>query len=234
MRIDSRTVPVQSLDAASIDRMRELMEAHYDGVSAPQFLADLMAKQWVILLSKAERICGFSTQTLFDHELDGRTVKILFSGDTIIDKQHWGSLALPLAWGRLMLSLQAAYPDCGIYWLLTSKGYKTYRFLPVFFRDFYPRAATPTPAFEARLLESVAHRRFGPRFDPTTGTLRAVPGDQRLRAGVADVDARHLRDQHVAFFCERNPGHAQGDELVCLARFDPDNITPYILRQLRA
>jgi hypothetical protein len=36
----------------------------------------------------------------------------------------------------------------------------------------------------------------------------------------------------VEFFQKLNPGHAQGDELVCLARFHPDNLTPYIRRQL--
>jgi hypothetical protein len=41
-----------------------------------------------------------------------------------------------------------------------------------------------------------------------------------------------LRDQHIAFFQLRNPGHRRGDELVCLARFHPDNLKPYIRRQL--
>jgi hypothetical protein len=41
-----------------------------------------------------------------------------------------------------------------------------------------------------------------------------------------------LQDPHVAFFQKLNPGYAQGDELVCLARFHPDNLTPYIRRQL--
>jgi hypothetical protein len=29
----------------------------------------------------------------------------------------------------------------------------------------------------------------------------------------------------VAFFARRNPGHERGDELVCLARVAPDNLT---------
>jgi len=36
----------------------------------------------------------------------------------------------------------------------------------------------------------------------------------------------------VAFFKRMNPGHACGDELVCLTRFHPDNLTDYIRRQL--
>ena len=41
----------------------------------------------------------------------------------------------------------------------------------------------------------------------------------RLRAGVADAaEASHL--PRVAFFERSNPGWAQGDELLCLARMD--------------
>jgi hypothetical protein len=232
MTLDSQTLRIGDLPAACLAPMFQLMRAHYEGVSEAQFLADLQAKQWVILLSDRGTLCGFSTQVLFDHVLAGRRVKILFSGDTIIDRNHWGSLALPVAWGRLMLSLQAADPDTGLYWLLTSKGYKTYRFLPVFFREFYPGCTGDMPGFEQALLTSVALEKFGTRFDAARGILRADRGAQRLREGVAAIDEKRLRDPHVAFFLKRNPGHVRGDELVCLARFHPDNLNPYIRRQL--
>jgi hypothetical protein len=159
-------------------------------------------------------------------------VRILFSGDTIIEKDCWGSLALPLAWGRLMLRIIAEQPETKLYWLLTSKGYKTYRFLPVFFREFYPCFSVPLPPFEQALRQSAATLMFGKRFDPETGILRASEGAQRLRPGVADLESRRLRDPHVAFFQQVNPGHAHGDELVCLALIHPANLSPFVRRQL--
>jgi hypothetical protein len=42
---------------------------------------------------------------------------------------------------------------------------------------------------------------------------------------VARVDAARLQDPHVAFFVQRNPRHAEGDELACLTRVHPDNFT---------
>ena len=232
MKLESQTISVSELQPDCITKMQQLMRAHYEGVSDTQFVADLLAKQWVILLRENGQLCGFSTQVLFDYPSDGRKVKILFSGDTIIEKCHWGSLALPVAWGRLMLSLCDAHPDAELFWLLTSKGYKTYRFLPVFFHEFYPCFANETPAFERTLLNAVASDRFGKRFDPVGGILCAEPGARRLREGVAEIDATRLRDQHVAFFQEKNPGHSRGDELVCLTRFHRGNLNPYIRRQL--
>ena len=233
MKLSTQIVPPTELPPETIGSMYQLMASHYDGVTEAQFAADLAAKQWVILLHDAEALRGFSTQTLFTHTCEGRTVRIVFSGDTIIDKRHWGSLALPVAWGRLMLSLLAEQPSAELYWLLTSKGYKTYRFLPVFFREFLPSPDQPdTLASAARLLRSAATARFGARFDPTNCILRASPEAQRLRSGIADLDEARLHDPHIAFFQRRNPGHASGEELVCLARFHPDNLTPFILRHL--
>jgi len=232
MKLESQIVAVNELSTEEVEQMCRLMQAHYEGVTEDQFAADLKAKQWAILLRDQGCVCGFSTQVLFDHVFQGGVVKVLFSGDTIIDKCHWGSIALPVAWGRLMLSLLAAQPGLDLYWLLTSKGYKTYRFLPVFFHQFQPcYNGTPT-ARDKELLRSVAVQRFGNRYDPISSVLRAEPGNQRLREGVAELDSRRLRDPHVAFFQQRNPGHALGDELVCLARFHPDNLNPYIRRQL--
>jgi hypothetical protein len=232
MNLESQTVLVTQLRPDCIEQMLRLMQAHYEGVSEPQFRADLSSKQWAILLYDETRLCGFSTQVAFDFPHEGRQTRILFSGDTIIDKQHWGSLALPIAWGRLMLSLHSADPETELFWLLTSKGYKTYRFLPVFFHEFYPCFCSPTPVFEKALLDRVALQRFGTRYDAIGGVLRVDPGAQRLRDGVAELDLRRLRDPHVAFFQRQNPGHARGEELVCLARFHPDNLKPYIRRQL--
>jgi len=232
MKLESQIVAVNELSTEEVAQMCQLMQAHYEGVTERQFAADLNAKQWAILLRDQGSLRGFSTQVLFDHAFQGGVVKILFSGDTIIDKRHWGSIALPVAWGRLMLSLLAAQPDLDLYWLLTSKGYKTYRFLPVFFHQFQPCCHSEPTAREKELLRSVSVQRFGTRYDPVSGVLRAEPGNQRLRDGIAELDDRRLRDPHVAFFQQRNPGHALGDELVCLARFHPDNLKPYIRRQL--
>ena len=232
MNLESQIVAVNELRVDDIAQMCRLMQAHYEGVTERQFVADLKAKQWAILLRHQGCLCGFSTQVLFDHVFEGGVIKILFSGDTVIEKSHWGSMALPVAWGRLMLSLLRTQPDVELYWLLTSKGYKTYRFLPVFFQNFHPCCNTEPPAGGKELLQSIATHRFGNRYDPVSGILRAEPGNQRLREGIAELDDRRLRDPHVAFFQQRNPGHKQGDELVCLARFHPDNLNPYIRRQL--
>ena len=179
MRLAARLVSAAEVTPRQRDEMFLLMQRHYDNVHRQVFEADLAEKRWVILIGDpdTDRLCGFSTQSLRDVVVAGRPVKTLFSGDTIISREHWGDHALSHTWGRLALALIDAHPDAELYWFLISQGYKTYRFLPVFFREYYPRHDAETPAWARAILDAAA----------------PVPGIVGQAVGVAEVVARHGR-----------------------------------------
>ena len=227
MTLIGQLVPVARAASVQRDAMFALMERHYENVSRPRFDADLDEKDWVILLCDRDtgEIGGFSTQMLLDAEADGLPIRALFSGDTIVERERWGDSALAHIWGRLALSLIDRQADGKLYWFLISKGYKTYRFLPLFFHEFYPRYDMPTPAWARSVIDALANRKFPGCYDAGAGVIRASAGKDRLRAGVAELTAERLRDPHVRFFAERNPGHAAGDELCCVAPLTRANFT---------
>jgi hypothetical protein len=217
------------------DEMFALMDEHYDNVQRHVFATDLAEKRWAILVHDpaTARLCGFTTLTLLDAEVDGRPVKALFSGDTIIHRDCWGDHALSRIWGRFVFRLMEAHADEEFYWFLISQGYKTYRYLPIFFHEFYPRYDAATPGRVRAVLDTLARQRYAGNYDATAGVIRATPCQYRLRAGVADVTAERLRDLHVRFFQTRNAGHPRGDELCCLAALTPDNFTRAAYRVIR-
>src|SRR5450759_4728163 len=92
MRLAARVTSVADLTPPQRDAMFLLMERHYENVHRAVFEADLAEKKWVILVSDplGDRLCGFSTQGVRDVHVAGRPVKALFSGDTIISREHWG------------------------------------------------------------------------------------------------------------------------------------------------
>jgi hypothetical protein len=216
--------------------MYELMDQHYVNVVPEAFEADLAEKQWVILLqdSVTDKVCGFSTQRLLTVEAGGVPVTALFSGDTIVAREKWGESALPHVWGRLALSLIDEHSGGPLYWFLISKGYKTYRFLPLFFREFYPRYDRATSRDAKVMIDALASSRCPELYDSAAGVIRAAPTKDRLRPGIADVTEARLRDAHVRFFLERNPGFADGDELCCLAPLTRENFTPAAWRVIGA
>jgi hypothetical protein len=120
-----------------------------------------------------------------------------------------------------------------LYWLLISSGYKTYRFLSVFYREFYPRYDRSTPPEMQALMDHLATQRFGSEYDCQEGVVRFENGATPLRDGVAEVTDERLQDPHVAFYISKNPGHMNGDELVCITRVHPDNFTPAGRRMVR-
>ncbi len=214
------------LSEADTGALFALFQENYHDVAFDIFKRDLSNKDWVIILRDTQSGCiqGFSTLALYETNVCGRRMSVVYSGDTIIRPACWGTPELPRTWIKTVLEKSAHMPQ-PLYWLLISSGYKTYRFLTVFYKEFYPRYDRPTPPEMQALLDHLAAERFGPDYRCDLGIVRFAEGATPLRDGVAEVTGERLQDPHIAFYAARNPGHAQGDELVCLARVHPDNFT---------
>jgi hypothetical protein len=131
---------------------------------------------------------------------------------------------LPRLWAQHVFGLAASVRHARAYWFLISSGYKTYRFLPVFFREFYPAYDRPTPPPVKRLLDALGQLKFRSDYDPRCGVVRPAHA-AALRPGVAEITEQHLLNPHIAFFLAANPGHVRGDELACVAELTPANLT---------
>jgi hypothetical protein len=206
--------------------MFDLLQEHYENCTPELFQSDLDSKNWVILLRARESraIQGFSTLAFYESQLEEESVGVVYSGDTIIHPAYWGTSELPRTWIRTVLQVGKQLPQ-PLYWLLISSGYKTYRFLAIFFKEFHPRHDQPTPPKIQQILHHLARERFAADYDPQRGIVRFSRGATPLRRGIADITSRRLRDPHTAYFAARNPGHVLGDELVCLAHIHPGNFT---------
>lgn len=232
MNLTGRLIQVTDVTARERDQMFSLMDAYYENLDRSTFDAHLEEKHWVILLQGpiSRVVRGFSTQMLMSLEIQQRPVRALFSGDTIVDRDYWAHNPLAQIWGRFALSLIDDDFAMPLYWFLITKGYKTYRFLPVFFNEFYPRYESLTPAWASEVTDALARTKYPAEYESRSGTIRSVGSACRLRDGVAEIETRRLTDPHIRFFAERNPGHARGDELCCLAPLTRENFTPAAYR----
>lgn len=232
--LTSSSIPRADLTAAEIQAMFNVFCENFDGATLESFTRDLDNKNWVILLRDVATLTlqGFSTLSLYETLFKNNPISVVYSGDTIIRPAYWGTPELPTAWIKTVLEKSAAMPQ-PLYWLLISSGYKTYRFLTVFYKEFYPRYDQPTPPEAQAILQQLAADRFGADYLPELGIVRFAQGSTPLREGVAEVTDERLRDPHIAFYIEANPGHVNGDELVCLTRIHPDNFTPAGRRMAR-
>jgi hypothetical protein len=220
----SALVARSQLTPTQRDEMFALLDRFFEGVTRGQFERDLAAKDWAILVRRDERLAGFTTLRVASLEFEDEPITALYSGDTIVAPEAWRSPALARAWIESVNSIRAANPGRRCFWLLLSSGFRTYRFLPVFWREFFPRHDAPVPAADQRLLDHLGVIGYGVMFDRAKGLVR-FPQPQRLRGPLAAIPIGREADPHVAFFLQRNPGHASGDELACLAEISEANLT---------
>lgn len=215
--------------------MYALYRRYYDASSWRLFAGDLAAKDHALVLRDETGVVrGFSTLAVYERTFNGQPVRVIFSGDTIVDERHWGQQALAFAWLRLAGQIKAAQPHLPLYWLLISKGHRTYRYLPTFSRAFYPSPDPATEADLAALRDFLARDRFGPAYAEAAGVVRFPESRGHLRAEYAEVPEPHRRLPEVAFFLARNPGYARGDELVCVCELREDTLRPIARRAFLA
>jgi len=227
----SRILGRHAIGEPEIAEMYALYGRYYGGTDEAQFRADLAGKDHVIELRQGDTLAGFSTVAVFEFrpQREAREITVMFSGDTIIDHRFWGTQALPAAFARFAGTVQnlGGKP---LFWLLISKGHRTYRYLPLFVREYWPRHDRETPSATQALIDAIASSRFGEHYDAASGLLRFPSSRGHLKAPWTDVSACALAKPAVRFFLERNPRYGEGEELVCLAEFRADNLRGIVQR----
>lgn len=220
-------VAVDALGADEQAAMFELYARAYAPARIGVFGADLRNKDHAVLLRDAAgSVQGFSTLRTWVLNMPWGRQRVIFSGDTVIAQEFWGSRTLPLAWIEHAGAVHAGDPQTPLWWFLIAKGHRTYRLMPGFAREYFPAPERETPPRAEAMLRSLGEACFGHRFDPTTGVVRHAQGDAALKAEFAGDAGKRAKNPLAAFFEARNPGHAQGDELLCLCELSGENLRP--------
>ncbi|RZI86755.1 MAG: hypothetical protein EOP38_00190 [Rubrivivax sp.] len=204
--------------------MYELFRSYYDYAPMDVFLSDIEKKSGAFLIrsKSTHQLVGFSTLAIYQLQLNGKNVKGLFSGDTIIKKEYWGSRSLQVAFTWKVIWEALKNPFTQQYWLLISKGYKTYLLMSRNFQEFYPRKDAGAKDKRLKpLIIDYCEKLFPGRLDHTSMLLDFGEEANRLKSGVAEIDGTlHANEPDVLFFEQCNPSWRLGTELPCIARAD--------------
>lgn len=233
--LHAETLAVADVPQALRRRLYDLFVDGYDGVSAAKFMEDFDAKSHVIVLrDRCGDIRGFSTLTEYGRRYGDRDVRLVFNGDSVIDRDHWGSTALFRAWLRYLLKRQTENMPVPTFWLLTTKGHRVFRMLPLFFRRYWPSWSEEACDGDLKpLADRIGLSEFPGRYDPASGIIALAPHGERLTKDLADIPDKDTEREDVRFFLERNPNYRSGEELLCLARVLPENLSAYAGRYLQ-
>ena len=70
----------------------------------------------------------------------------------------------------------------------------------------------------------MAAERFNGKYDVETGIVR-LDCPSVLKQEYSGIPENRLKDPHIAYFAQRNPGHIHGDELLCFSELSEEKLT---------
>lgn len=229
LRYRTMHVPVAEIDSDLCKAMVELYHTYYDGSNEEKFRADLLEKHEAVLLFFDDALVGFTTWMHYEHQWNNQTLRIIFSGDTIVHRDHWGQQNLAFAKLRRMADFRNSAPGKPLYWFLLVKGHRTYRYLSAFAINWFPHWGRGSADLQC-LADSLARTRYGSMYNPVTGVVEFPATCGYLKNVIAYPSPKELEKKEVQFFIERNPLFHQGHELVCVCELSENNLKPIAAR----
>lgn len=223
--------PIASIDVHAIRQMYQVFSQYYENTSWEVFLHDLSKKTGAFIMRNASgRVVGFSTLMRCTVQVGGRRVRGVFSGDTIIEREYWGSRALQLEFFKFMIAEKFRYPFDDIHWFLISKGYKTYLLLANNFFTFYPRH-DGNESFLGDIVDAYCEEMFPAYYNRERRILDFGHDYAPLKGDVAEISER-MREENPAirYFDDLNPEWRRGTELPCVGVVDWATLVKYTLR----
>lgn len=226
----TEVISPEELNPQDREDMYQLFSLYYTSEGIEYFLNDLNTKTHVFLLRNEKGIIkGFSSLLVYESFFDNRKIQVFFSGDTIIHKDYRGGTQFPELWIRTILSLANSYKHES-YWFLISGGHRTYRYLPLFCKKYYPGIEGRNANEWKELAQHLAEEMFHEDFIKNQGIIRFTKGATPLIPEESEISPEKLKKEHIHFFQKKNPLHSMGDELVCIALINESNLTKACFR----
>lgn len=220
-RIYTRYQPLDKITVQDIRAMFKVFCRYYENTSLEQFMADLGKKAGAFIIRRKadDAIVGFSTLGIYPMEVDGRRIRGIFSGDTILEKEYWGHRAMNAAFVKRVLWEAIKDPFTPQYWFLISKGYKTFLLLTRNFPQYYPHPERETPHLK-HIVEAYCDKLFPGKLDRQSMLLDFGDGYNCLKNNITPISDEQREEADIAFFEQRNPTWERGTELPCAGRAD--------------
>ncbi len=230
-RIITTVHATTSLTPAQWDEIWILTQEFYD-VERAHAEAELRKRPCVALVRMNDALLGMAAIEVYTDSFRGKPVTVIATTHVLLRENWRGRNLLQKLGFRTFLTERLRHPFRPIYWFFDTFSYKSYLLLPRNFREFWPRFDQPTPESRAALIDRLATRTYGPAWRPARGVV-VRSGHKRMRETTAPLVLARDSDPNLEFFARSNPGHADGDMLICLCPLTLSNWLTLARRALR-
>ncbi len=215
-KLDIHIRPTSSLSALELDEIWALTDRYID-TNRPYFERKLQELPEIGLWRvRGGELAGMVSLEVYPAERQGQTATIIFTSSVVTDERFRGRNLVLKTGLRLLAREKLRRPQARAYWFFDTFSYKSYLLAVRNLGDFWPRRDRPTPPDTAAFIDQLARNRYAEDWIAGAGVVRRS-GQKRLRSTTAPIEEKLLSDPDVRYFESVNPGHRDGDMLVCLA-----------------
>jgi len=230
-QITTTVLATADVTPAQWDDIWTLTEEFYD-VDRSYAEAELRQRQRIAMFRMNDSLLGMAAIDVYPAEFRGQKLVVIATAHVLIREAWRGRNLLQMLGARTFLATRLRYPLRPIYWFFDTHSYKSYLLLPRNFRQFWPRYDEPTPEPRAALINQLATQTYGPAWRPERGVV-VRSGQKRLRSTAAPLVLGPGSDPELEFFARVNPGHPDGDMLICLCPLTLSNWLSLARKALR-
>jgi hypothetical protein len=216
-------LPTIAVTRQTWDEIWTLTQAFYDTDRAYSEQKLKMRQRTVLFRTKTDRaLIGMASVDIYPALFRGRQLVAIHTSHVLLHEQYRGRNLLQRVGFKTFLETRLRYPLRSIYWFFDTFSYKSYLLLPRNFSEFWPRYEHPTPPWELALMDHLATERYRSAWRAERGIVMRS-GQSVLQSDAAPLDGRSIETPELEFFARANPGHAEGDMLVCLCPLNAKN-----------
>ena len=227
--VDISIRPSRSLSPAELDEIWALTERYVD-TPRQHYEQKLLALPEVSLWrARGGALVGLAGLHVYPVAWRARTRIVIFTSSVVTDERFRGRNLVLRSGLQVLVREKLRRPLATAYWFFDTFSYKSYLVLARNLREFWPRRERAIPPDTLAFIDELASDRYGPDWNRETGVVRRS-GHKRLRPATAPIDGTLSSDPDVNFFQVANPGHGEGDMLVCLAPLTVGNLLGAITR----
>jgi len=230
MEVQFFSKSVSQLNTSILSEMYHLFEKYYVDISYEQFIHDLNEKTHVLFIRNEQNaLVGFST--IFRKKMPevGKGT-FLYSGDTVIREDYWGTKYLQKAFFYFILRAKLASPFDPVYWMLISKGFKTYMMMKRNFISCWPRKEGGTPSHLKLVQDNFYKVKFASAYKAEKDLIVFEKSKGAVKGDIAAPSDESRKDLDIQYFLEKNPNYTEGEELACITEILWKDLTFHVLK----
>ncbi|MDF1764558.1 MAG: hypothetical protein P1U57_14210 [Oleibacter sp.] len=229
-KLSCRFFHIRDVSIPKLLEMHQVFSQYYHNADLATFIKDMSKKTGVFILKdkRANRIVGFSTYNEIEIDYRNRKAIGVFSGDTIVEKEFWGNRSMHKAFAMRMLSTKLKNPTTHVFWLLISKGYKTYLLMTNNFERCYPIAGKQDEEL-ASLVDQYCTTLYPEAYNAEKRILDFGENYHALKDDVAEITHKmRMENRNIRYFDDTNPEWHRGTELPCVGEISASTLLGFI------